>query len=277
MLIFTLSSIPPRFGNIGPTLDSMLAQTAKADRIILYIPETYRHFPDWDGHLPEVPEGVEIHRVPEDLGPATKILPAIRAFQGTDTNILFGDDDRAYPPEWAEQFLTAQAEHPGCVIAKRGLMADRVVKGSAERDLQPRAETREPQHDWEFKLKFLWMRIKAGRNWRDVRPPERRLFRRSGYIDIFEGCGGVLVRPEFFDEQVFDIPPEEWSVDDIWLSACLGRRGVPIWLVAHLFSPPNTDAQAQAPLAEAMIDGLKRSKANQAAVRYAKDHFGIWI
>ena len=152
-----------------------------------------------------------------------------------------------------------------------------VVKGSAERELQPRAETREPQHDGEFKLKFLWMRIRAGRNWRKVRPPERRLFRRSGYIDIFEGCGGVLVRPDFFDEQVFDIPPEAWSVDDIWLSACLARRDVPIWLVAHLFSPPNTDAQAQAPLAEAMIDGLKRSKANQAAVRYAKDHFGIWI
>ena len=34
------------------------------------------------GGLPEVPEGVRIVRVEEDLGPATKVLPAAQAWRG---------------------------------------------------------------------------------------------------------------------------------------------------------------------------------------------------
>ena len=75
-LIVSLSSIPPRFHKIGATLQALLGQSARIDRICLYIPEVYRRFPDWDGSLPEVPEGIEIHRTEADLGPATKVLAA---------------------------------------------------------------------------------------------------------------------------------------------------------------------------------------------------------
>ncbi len=277
MLIVTLSSIPPRFAQIGPTLQSLLAQTQRAERVLLYIPERYQRFPDWDGTLPEVPDGVEIRRVDADLGPATKVLYAAREFRGQDVEILFCDDDRVYPPDWAAEFLAARRDHPGCCIAKRGLMAHLIAGTSARRDLQPRAEERPIHRDWEFRLKFLWRRLRAGVNWRSVRPPERRLFQTSGYIDMFEGCSGVLVRPEFFDDAAFDIPPVAWSVDDVWLSGMLARKGIPIWLIANTLTPENTHAQRHAPLAEAVIGGKTRHEANLQAVRYMQDTYGVWL
>ncbi len=80
--IITLSSIPPRFGLLKPTLFSLLSQRLKAEEVRLYIPHKYRRFPDWDGRLPEVPAGITIVRCDEDLGPATKVLPAAQRPEG---------------------------------------------------------------------------------------------------------------------------------------------------------------------------------------------------
>ena len=274
MLVFTLSTIPPRFDLIGPTLASMLAQAVKADHIFLYIPETYRRFPDWDGTLPSVPDGVEIVRTPLDLGPATKILPAAHSFRGQDVDILFGDDDRIYPPQWAARFLAARDRYPGRAIAARGISADRILPGTGKRPHRPRAKSREERWDVEFHLRRAWNRLTQGAR---QRPPERRHFSRSGYIDIFEGCSGVLVRPDFFDDATFDIPDIAWAVDDIWLSANLARQGIPIWLMANLTTPPNTHAQQSAPLSDAVFDGADRLAANNATVRYARATLGVWI
>lgn len=267
MFVITLSSIPPRFAHIGPTLESLLGQSARPDRVILYIPKTYRRFPDWDRALPLVPKGVEIQRTESDLGPATKVLPAAREFRGQDTDILFGDDDRVYAPGWAARFLSAKRRHPGCAIATRGLMADGLAGTTPDRALQPRALRRHESRDYEYKLKRLWCSA-TGRHFR----PERRLFRQSGYVDMFEGCSGVLVRPDWFDDSAFDIPASAWHVDDVWLSGMLAKNGIPIWLVANTLTPQRTAAHAHAALA-----GPDRHKTNQTAVRYMQSTYGIWL
>nr|MDJ0827496.1 glycosyltransferase family A protein [Rhodobacter sp.] len=137
MLVITLSSVPPRFGKIGATLESLAGQGA--EKVLLYIPETYRRFPDWDGTLPKVPEGVEIRRLDEDFGPATKVLGAAREFRRQDVDLLFCDDDQRYGPGWAQTFLDLKARHPGAVIATLGFHAYDAAGGSRARDLQPRA------------------------------------------------------------------------------------------------------------------------------------------
>lgn len=276
MLIISLSSIPPRFSQIGPTLQSLRAQKDPADRILLYIPRRYRRFPDWDGALPEVPEGVKIRRVDNDLGPATKVLCAAREYQGQDVDILFCDDDRFYPPDTVTRFTHLRTQHPDCAIALVGRQAETIGESSGRRDRQPRAVRRWRATDVEFQLRFLWSQIRAGRNWRRVAAPHRRVYKRSGYVDIFEGCGGVLVRPEFFDEMAYDIPPVLWTVDDVWLSGMIARKGVPIWLQANLMDPPETDADALSPLAFSVIEGADRGVANRMALKYMQDHFGIW-
>ena len=276
MLIITLSSIPPRFPELGATLQCLLRQSAKADRILLHIPYRYRRFPEWDGVLPEVPDGVEIVRVEEDLGPATKILPAAKVFRDTDCDLLFCDDDRAYPPGWAARFLRNRRRHPDAVIAFRGMQVSTLVENDGPRVFRPRAIRRWRVTDLRFQAKYLWRQIRAGRNWRDVPEPNRLVYMTSGYIDLFEGCAGVLAKPAFFDDSFAEIPPVLWSVDDIWLSGMLTRKGVPIWLDCRVPTPPNTTAQAFDPLAGSVINGADRHAANQAAIRYMQKTYGIW-
>ena len=258
-------------------LDSVLAQNRPADRIILYIPTSYRRFPDWDGSLPEVPEGVEIHRTDQDLGPATKVLAAAREFAGQIVDLLFCDDDRDYPSNWTTRFLRARAKHPDCAIALIGRQAGTMAESSRNREWKPRALRRWRVTHIRFQLHFLWMQIRAGRNWRQVWPPHRKVYMRSGYIDIFEGCGGVMVRPEFFDKLAFDIPKVLWSVDDVWLSGMVTRLDVPIWLVANVRDPDETDANNYSALIDSVIDGADREAANRMAVEYMQQNFGIWL
>ncbi|MCG6901280.1 MAG: glycosyltransferase family 2 protein [Rhodobacter sp.] len=277
MLIVTLSSIPPRFSGIGETLQSLLAQSRRADRILLYIPERYRRFPDWDGALPAVPEGVEIRRAAQDLGPATKILAAAQEFRGQDCDLVYCDDDRAYGRDWLRDFTRTRARHPGCAIANLGFQAAEVVPVTGEGRLPGAARRTWRITDLDFQARFLGREIIAKLRRQPVQPPWRRVYKRSGYIDIAEGCGGVMVRPEFFSEAFHDIPPVLWSVDDVWLSGMLWAGKVPIWLRGNQFPPRETPAHLQAALAGSVLDGADRDAANRRCVEYFQAHHGIWL
>lgn len=276
MLIISLSAIPPRFGKMRATLDSLVAQTADIAKVILYIPEAYRRFPDWDGALPEVPAGVEIRRTPDDLGPATKILPAAREFAGVDCDILFCDDDHIYAPHWAQSFVNLKARHPGCIIAQGGIQAHLVAGGTGKRDLQPRAVRQFRITDIDFQLRYLWQDLTHWKERHSLTAPPRRVFKKSGYVDVFEGYAGVLVRPEMFDDEFYDIPPVLWGVDDVWLSGMMTRRGIPIWLEGRLLDPRDSEAERHSPLALSVIDGADRQTANREGMLYFRKNHGIW-
>ena len=276
MLIISLSAIPARFPKIGPILDSLVNQTAQVDKILLYIPNSYRRFPDWDGSLPDVPKGVEIRRTNDDFGPATKVLCAAKEFRDTDCDILFCDDDHIYAPGWAQSFLDLKPKHPGCVIAQGGFQAEAVAGGTAKRDLQPRAERRWRVTDLDFQLRYLWQDLTNWSQRHELTAPPRRVFKLSGYVDVFEGYAGVLVQPQMFDEEFYDIPPVLWGVDDVWLSGMITRRGIPIWLEGRLLDPRQAESERHAPLAKSVIDGANRSTANREGVLYFRDQHGLW-
>lgn len=277
MLIVSLSTIPPRFSRIGETLRSLRAQSTLADRILLYIPAAYRRFPEWDGALPQVPEGIEIRRCAEDLGPATKILVAAQEFRDQDCDIVYCDDDRAYGKYWLRDLMRARARHPGCAIANLGFLAEEAAN-STGKDRLPQAVKRTWRiTDIDFQARFLGREIAGVLRRRPVNPPWRRVYKRSGYVDIAEGCGGVMVRPEFFTDAAYHIPPVLWSVDDVWLSGMLWTNGVPIWLRGNRFPPRETDAHLQAALAESVLDGVDRDGANRAAIEYFQVNHGIWL
>jgi len=272
----TLSSIPARFDKIGPVLESLTAQTARLDGIFLYIPENYRRFPDWDGRLPDVPKGVEIRRTPDDFGPGTKVLCAAREFAGQDVDILFCDDDHIYAPGWAQSFVDLKPKHPGCVIAQGGWQAADYADGGSDRALQPRAVRRWRITDIEFQLRYLWQDITAGAKRHDLTAPPRRVFKRSGYVDVFEGYAGVLVQPSMFDDAFYDIPPVLWGVDDVWLSGMMAVRDIPIWLEGKLYDPRQAESERLSPLAKSEIDGANRKSANRQGVEYFRKHHGLW-
>lgn len=281
--VITLSSIPPRFADIGRTLESLLAQTVRPARVILYLSRYYSRFPDWDGALPEVPEGVEIRIVDEDFGPATKLLPALREFAGQDIDILFCDDDQIYRPCIAERLLKARQTHPTDCIGISPMDDFPPPKGETRRKAVRRPKilrlwrvTHVPFH-----IHDQWRRVKALITGRPYEEPARRLMMRSGYADAFEGWMGVLVRPEFFPEEVFDIPDFAWPVDDVWLSGQAARMGHPAWIIGGLGEPILMPEFQEAHLNETALhnqvfDGAGRDDSNLAAVRYFQETYGLW-
>lgn len=110
-----------------------------------------------------------------------------------------------------------------------------------------------------------------------LREPTRVLFKAPGYVDCFEGFGGALVKPNFFDEDAFNIPDVVWAVDDVWLSGCLARRGVPIWALADQHDTQHTPAGVYDALHKATIEGADRDEANMACIRYFQEAHGVWI
>jgi hypothetical protein len=264
-LIITLSSIPPRFHDLGPTLQSLLDQKAPADEIILYIPEKYRRFPRWNGQLPGVPPGVSIRRVASDYGPATKVLPAIEAFSGQNVDILFCDDDRAYDPEWTARFRNLRERMPGVCIAEGGKDLSDIEDSARSPVSFPRIGIR--KKDWKDRIKSA-LRVKDRHSSR---------FISSGYCDVFLGTWGVLVRPEFFTAAVFNIPDVLWTVDDYWLAGHLTTNRIAIWVNADAPFVTQRKIAGVSSLRRMVYAGHDRHAANDACVRYYRENFGIWL
>ena len=259
-VVVSLSSIPPRFDDLRPTLDSLLAQDRPADAVLLWVPQAYRRFPGWDGRLPEVPDGVTILRCDQDVGPATKILPALRAYAGQDVNILFCDDDRLYRPGFIAAMLAVMAERPGCCVAPHG----RHIPAELGRPAYPsHRRTR--------------ARVRIARPGEGELVGGQWIVRRSGYADLLYGYCGAMLRPDFLPPEVFDIPPVAWAVDDVWLSGNLERLGRPIWADARIPMPMDRpDVMNRDSLLDAVIDNHDRRSADREAVRHLRETYGIW-
>lgn len=200
-IVVTLTTLPGRIGRILPALNSLLDQTAPADRIYLALPPFSRR--ERKGYV--IPEGLEKHPavtllpVERDWGPATKLIPVLRRYESApDTPILAVDDDNVYPRTFLETFSRYANALPGAAFSLRGCS------------------------------------VPASRRWQDCRE-----FKGSGIAvpvltDIIEGCGGILVRPRFFGGDFFDYsraPSEAFFVDDLWISGHLARRKIPRYVL----------------------------------------------
>jgi hypothetical protein len=266
--VITLSSIPPRFAQIGATLHDLLHQDVKVDQIRLNIARSYRRYPGQVPSLPPLPEGITVQYCDEDLGPATKLLPTLADHRGRDTEILFCDDDQIYPTDWARRFLEARRDQPGCCIAGHGYDLQARPTGSGynvDDGLRPRY-FRAPK-DLLYRLKRVGSL--------GLRKPYR--VTRPGYVHILEGFRGAMVRPEFMPPEVFDLPEILWTVDDPWFSGHLARNGVPIWRLVEPFMPPlKYAAHFIDALYDYSVQGIGRLDADTACINYFRETYGIW-
>jgi hypothetical protein len=267
-LVLSLTTIPPRFPFVGDNLAHLLEQTAEIEAINLYVARKYKRFEYDLSDLPKVPEGVNLRVIDEDLGPATKVLPAAREYRGQDVQILFCDDDKLYDASWAQRYVDAAQAHPDCCICEEGgqLSAPHYANDGWQGARNPRAG---------FIQKNLAYRIKRAASLGKWKPSKAN---RAGFVDILEGWGGVLVKPEFFDDACYDIPDVLWTVDDVWLSGCLERRGIPIWLntekkIRSMGHEVNLRDQS---LAKLIHEGHGRIEANRACIDYFRKTYGIW-
>jgi len=254
----TLTTIPPRAEDIAPTLQSLLDQKAKIEAVHLFLPKKYRR-KDFDGYkIPKVPKGVELHMVEEDLGPATKILPALKLFKDQTTPIIFCDDDKIYDPGWAQRFIDYKQNNQNVAICESSLDV-RTLEARKYRADNP--------------IKYRLRRLMSLGRWKPTKNPP------IGDHLIFEGVGGVLVEPKFFEDDVYNIPDILWTVDDVWLSGHVTKNG---YKIRHNVAGPQTEPTPTSnhhkfALHDLVYKNHNRYAADMACVEYYRKNHGIWI
>ena len=196
-LIVSLTSTPWRMYDIHYTLHSLLSQSLKPDKVVLWLGEEL--FPRGDADVPEAvlrlrERGLEI-RYCHDMRSFTKLVPALAAFPGD--NIVTADDDIFYPEDWLEGLVTRHESVPDlhitAALSRRLLLEDGLPAPYAR-----------------------WPIVGGGGLERGLVPL---------------GVGGVLyppgsMHPDVFDEEAFmALTP---SADDLWFWAMALRNGTPI-------------------------------------------------
>lgn len=113
-LIVSLTSFGPRVREVATTIESMMEQTVKANRIVLWLGR------DFESNPKRIPaslrllekRGLEI-RFTDDIGPATKLIPSLKAFP--DDVIITVDDDMIYDYDLIDRLVTAHHQFPKAV------------------------------------------------------------------------------------------------------------------------------------------------------------------
>ncbi|MCY4006819.1 MAG: hypothetical protein OXE84_08375 [Rhodobacteraceae bacterium] len=246
---------------MGKTVASLLKQNLKPDSIELYIPRNYRRFPDHVFGLPDIPDGVTVEVINDDLGPATKLLPCVKKYRGSDVRIVYCDDDRIYWKSWLRNIVAIGDERPGECIAYCGY--DVPSQNNKPNAFRRRGTGVQNLHKnlpfWiarDLVRLVCWLKGEEDQPKCSMRGPF------CGYVDIVEGCNGVLVSSEMFDCKVFDIPPILWAVDDVWISGHLERRCIKRWSLSLFILHRNVHEHSHA-LLNVAIDGVNRHDANQ--------------
>jgi glycosyltransferase involved in cell wall biosynthesis len=265
-----MTSIPPRAAFLERKIESIKNQTLKPDGFEIYIPKRYRRFPDQSFRVKGLPDWVNVVTVDEDLGPATKILPACKKWAGHDVDLLLCDDDRLHDDDWIKRLSGQRTKHPNDIICERGWNVSQKYSYVTENSPQPRAKLSGSRgRTFSYRLKRM---LSLG-----LAHPPRTIYEEPGYVDVFEGFLGALVPVSAFDERVFDIPEAAWMVDDVWLSAMAAAKGTGIW--AHSEPRPvfsNTNRDKFHALTTYTEDGIGRREAEIKCIEIAREKFGVW-
>jgi len=190
-LIVSLTSYPPRFPTLLPTLHCLLTQTVRPDRVILWVAHDDRDkLPAAVRQLESA--GLEI-RTCADTRSYKKIVPTLQSFP--DAFIVTADDDLYYKSTWLSDLIKHWSGSPREIVCHR---AHR-IKVDEYGNVLPYAE-------WDFSIEGPI----AGED----------VFATSG--------GGVLYSPKVFSQEVTDktlfqdLCP---TADDIWQYWMARRAG----------------------------------------------------
>ena len=118
-LIISLTSYPPRINKIHLTIKSLLNQSLKADKVILWLaPE---QFPNKEKDLPQnltnlCKYGLTIDWY-HDIKSYKKLIPTLRKYP--DAIIVTVDDDAIYQYHWLEKLYTSYQKYPKNIQAHR--------------------------------------------------------------------------------------------------------------------------------------------------------------
>ena len=113
MIYISISTIPQRLKNLNQSVESLLKQTRKPDKIFINIPYNYKRFNETikDNQIPKFDNSlVEVTRS-EDCGPGTKLLGSLNKFE-KNSLVILADDDHVYEDYMIEKFFYFYSKAP---------------------------------------------------------------------------------------------------------------------------------------------------------------------
>ena len=208
-IIISLTSYPARIGTVNQTIESLLNQTMKADKVILWLaPE---QFPNKEKELPEqllalCDKGLTIDWY-HDIKSYKKLIPTLKKYP--EAIIVTADDDAIYDIDWLIKLHEAYLKKPNEIHCHR-----------AHRLKTKRKEI------LSYK-KWEWFNI--------LKPGQ------DGFDIFFTGLGGVLYPPNSLDIRVLN--EEKFSMlcpsgDDIWFWGHALLKGTKINLISGAIKFP---------------------------------------
>ncbi len=187
-IIVSLTTYPKRFHVVHLSIETLLNQTLKPDKIILWLSKEEVHHNEIPRHIQKLTNrGLEIKLVPGNLKSYKKLLYSLQEYP--NDLIVTVDDDVLYPDFLIEGLYRKYLENQECVTAYRCSF----MKTNDEGKLSP----------------YL--------SWK----PARECFKPS-YRLFPTGVGGILYPPkslyqEVFNESLFTkLAP---TADDVWFKA----------------------------------------------------------
>ncbi|MAY39907.1 MAG: hypothetical protein CMN82_14000 [Spongiibacter sp.] len=193
-MVVSLTSFGQRIHDVFLTVESLFQQSLKADKVVLWLSADEFNEESLPAVLKKQRErGLEIHFVPEDLGPYTKFYYALERYP--DALLVTVDDDILYPLDLLDQLYIAHLLEP-----------NKIHCGRAHRIAVDKNGDLLPYKQW----------------WRHSNEPE------SSLLIMPTGVGGVLYFPGCLDPEVTNksafkrLAPR---ADDVWLKAMSLKRG----------------------------------------------------
>ena len=113
MIYVSITTIPQRVKNLKKSVESLLQQTRKPDKIFINVPYRYKRFNKTieDNQIPKFDDSVvEVTRC-EDCGPGTKLLGSLNKFE-KNSLVILADDDHTYEDYMIEKFFYFYSQAP---------------------------------------------------------------------------------------------------------------------------------------------------------------------
>jgi hypothetical protein len=198
-IILSLTSHPGRIKSVHIAIESLLNQSLKPDKIILWL--TKSQFPNENKDLPNnilklIEKNLFIEYYDKDIKSYTKLIPTLKKYP--NNLIVTADDDIIYKNDWLENLYKTHLKYPKDIIAHR--ITKFIIKNKS------------------FKT------IGGGKDY----------YKKPSFLNKVTGVGGVLYFPNCFYK---DILNEELFMklaptnDDIWFWLQAVLKGTKIRVV----------------------------------------------
>jgi len=118
-VVVTLTTSPIRLPKIESVINSIMEQTMKPDKIVLNLPNVFKRDGSTYDDIPEFIKNNNLIRINrcEDIGPATKIVPAALLYTDPETILISIDDDTVYSRTMIERLLNCSEKNKDSVIS----------------------------------------------------------------------------------------------------------------------------------------------------------------